>query len=467
MNRGNIPLLIQQVIEERTATLITSRPPALVAAEETDGFHKATTTPAPAASPQLNPQAISNLNWWLSFDPSIRYQEDTQPVPPPPPPPLLHVYSVPELCEDDDDDEEEESEAYYEDENEDSAEDSDDASEWDADSQTDPYMFESPIGSGEGNRLGELAEPVPSLVPVRMVPPDHVYSFDTLDSVLFSDTGDNDHDQQPDQIDLSKQPVPEVERRPSLLSKLLGSGSSNILDAQPSGAQRAATRERALSIDTSSLESYVGRGVLEDLMQRPSNPTPEDQTLVSLSKYFGGEEEGCSGLPPKGTPLSSSTGLARGCSGEKDSQAPWEGPSSQKAAGSCRETVKLLLGKAKEKASEMEVTKSHWKPDDQASCCHFCYRLFTLTRRRHHCRICGEVFCSPCSSGMTRLDANGIPDPSGNAPYFGRVCINCHHRYKLGDDEWGRYGWAMTVLRYGQRALAWGAKRNWPGFVLV
>ena len=34
-----------------------------------------------------------------------------------------------------------------------------------------------------------------------------------------------------------------------------------------------------------------------------------------------------------------------------------------------------------------------WKPDSSARRCTYCSMYFTLTRRRHHCRICGHIFC--------------------------------------------------------------------------
>jgi len=39
-----------------------------------------------------------------------------------------------------------------------------------------------------------------------------------------------------------------------------------------------------------------------------------------------------------------------------------------------------------------------WVPDACANDCAYCKKLFTLTRRRHHCRKCGRLFCGACSS---------------------------------------------------------------------
>uniref|UniRef100_A0A671V1Y1 Zinc finger, FYVE domain containing 9b n=1 Tax=Sparus aurata TaxID=8175 RepID=A0A671V1Y1_SPAAU len=59
-----------------------------------------------------------------------------------------------------------------------------------------------------------------------------------------------------------------------------------------------------------------------------------------------------------------------------------------------------------------------WIPDAQALVCMKCGVKFTFTKRRHHCRACGKVFCALCSSlkfRLTHLDGKE-----------GRVCISCH-----------------------------------------
>jgi len=59
-----------------------------------------------------------------------------------------------------------------------------------------------------------------------------------------------------------------------------------------------------------------------------------------------------------------------------------------------------------------------WVPDACADDCAYCKKLFTLTRRRHHCRKCGRLFCGACSSNRLLL-AYINPDHSV------RVCDLC------------------------------------------
>lgn len=62
-----------------------------------------------------------------------------------------------------------------------------------------------------------------------------------------------------------------------------------------------------------------------------------------------------------------------------------------------------------------------WIPDNAAPKCMACDTQFTAFRRRHHCRCCGQVFCSQCSSATTPLPRFGLTKPV-------RVCRICYAR---------------------------------------
>ncbi|KAK5873830.1 hypothetical protein PBY51_018834 [Eleginops maclovinus] len=58
-----------------------------------------------------------------------------------------------------------------------------------------------------------------------------------------------------------------------------------------------------------------------------------------------------------------------------------------------------------------------WLKDKEASHCKLCEKEFSISRRKHHCRNCGEIFCNSCSD-------NELPLPASPKPV--RVCDTCH-----------------------------------------
>ncbi|XP_077420631.1 RUN and FYVE domain-containing protein 2 isoform X2 [Vanacampus margaritifer] len=58
-----------------------------------------------------------------------------------------------------------------------------------------------------------------------------------------------------------------------------------------------------------------------------------------------------------------------------------------------------------------------WLKDKEASHCKLCEKEFSISRRKHHCRNCGEIFCNGCSD-------NELPLPASPKPV--RVCDTCH-----------------------------------------
>ena len=41
-------------------------------------------------------------------------------------------------------------------------------------------------------------------------------------------------------------------------------------------------------------------------------------------------------------------------------------------------------------------SQKNWMPDAVVTKCYDCEAKFTTFRRRHHCRVCGQIFCSKC-----------------------------------------------------------------------
>ncbi|KAL3939330.1 MAG: hypothetical protein SGBAC_005933 [Bacillariaceae sp.] len=55
------------------------------------------------------------------------------------------------------------------------------------------------------------------------------------------------------------------------------------------------------------------------------------------------------------------------------------------------------LDAAEDPSMTPDDDRQHWMPDHYAKQCYACDTQFTVFRRRHHCRICGQVFCNVCS----------------------------------------------------------------------
>uniref|UniRef100_A0A336M6G7 CSON012832 protein n=1 Tax=Culicoides sonorensis TaxID=179676 RepID=A0A336M6G7_CULSO len=64
-----------------------------------------------------------------------------------------------------------------------------------------------------------------------------------------------------------------------------------------------------------------------------------------------------------------------------------------------------------------ENTQVRWQDEDEVDNCAQCKRDFTVTRRKHHCRHCGTIFCDHCLQKTV---------PSRNGQKKARVCDVCH-----------------------------------------
>lgn len=68
--------------------------------------------------------------------------------------------------------------------------------------------------------------------------------------------------------------------------------------------------------------------------------------------------------------------------------------------------------------------RSVWVEDRSYNSCLGCLRKFTIFLRRHHCRLCGHLFCSSCSSKRLQIGS------SLDAPFV-RVCESCYQANSL------------------------------------
>ncbi|XP_036077367.1 myotubularin-related protein 3 isoform X5 [Rousettus aegyptiacus] len=62
---------------------------------------------------------------------------------------------------------------------------------------------------------------------------------------------------------------------------------------------------------------------------------------------------------------------------------------------------------------------TRWLPDHLAAHCYACDSAFWLASRKHHCRSCGNVFCSSCCNQKVPVPSQQLFEPS-------RVCKSCY-----------------------------------------
>merc|ERR1719336_1317840 len=97
-----------------------------------------------------------------------------------------------------------------------------------------------------------------------------------------------------------------------------------------------------------------------------------------------------------------------------------------------------------------------WIPDQRVTMCQACSSEFGLVVRRHHCRACGRVVCSPCSASKAPLRYRQFQ--------AGRVCDICFEALEKahGDceelkDRFKRRDTARPTGRYVPQRLQLGA----------
>uniref|UniRef100_A0A8B9BUV9 Lateral signaling target protein 2 homolog n=1 Tax=Anser brachyrhynchus TaxID=132585 RepID=A0A8B9BUV9_9AVES len=84
----------------------------------------------------------------------------------------------------------------------------------------------------------------------------------------------------------------------------------------------------------------------------------------------------------------------------------------------CQESISSSELAAKARDGDFEDPPD-WVPDEACSYCTACKAPFTVIRRKHHCRSCGKIFCSRCSSHSAPLPRYGQMKPV-------RVCTHCY-----------------------------------------
>ncbi|XP_055351682.1 1-phosphatidylinositol 3-phosphate 5-kinase-like isoform X2 [Paramacrobiotus metropolitanus] len=65
--------------------------------------------------------------------------------------------------------------------------------------------------------------------------------------------------------------------------------------------------------------------------------------------------------------------------------------------GSVLERIKFIRSKGSQPYRDNDF-KQYWMPDSSSKECYDCGEKFTAFRRRRHCRVCGQIFCTRCAN---------------------------------------------------------------------
>ena len=91
--------------------------------------------------------------------------------------------------------------------------------------------------------------------------------------------------------------------------------------------------------------------------------------------------------------------------------------------------------------SSLADDRQHWMPDRLCKHCYACDAPFTVFRRRHHCRLCGQVFCNTCSGYFVPANQppkqpqqQPPPQSSANKTIL-RTCKMCFEQVSAQQEE--------------------------------
>lgn len=123
-----------------------------------------------------------------------------------------------------------------------------------------------------------------------------------------------------------------------------------------------------------------------------------DSHDTSRRSSFYSSLEAAQGTTQTSSALSSSGGLLRKLN--LWSQQPHSAPSPSSSAAADPHVRDI---------SDKMTSTDHWMDDSSCLHCYDCHEPFTTFRRRHHCRICGLIFCGKCSAQLLPGEIVGKP----------------------------------------------------------
>eukprot|EP01135_Chromosphaera_perkinsii_P001317 Nk52_evm44s164 gene=Nk52_evmTU44s164 len=95
-----------------------------------------------------------------------------------------------------------------------------------------------------------------------------------------------------------------------------------------------------------------------------------------------------------------------------------------------KRTITTVLKRLKTIGDQSKVSKQFWMPDSNCKECYDCGATFSTFKRKHHCRICGQIFCWKCCNEYVD---GGIFGRSGDLRVC-NYCLNVVKKYSEGSE---------------------------------
>jgi hypothetical protein len=99
-----------------------------------------------------------------------------------------------------------------------------------------------------------------------------------------------------------------------------------------------------------------------------------------------------------------------------------------------KEKMRRFTKREEKKEKEFKsIEPPRWQPNHVGKRCKMCAAKFGLFTRKHHCRVCGDIFCNPCCNIFDTFE-----------PYYPtsvRMCMDCHKDItkKKEDSDYSTY----------------------------
>ncbi|KFP92392.1 1-phosphatidylinositol 3-phosphate 5-kinase, partial [Apaloderma vittatum] len=127
-------------------------------------------------------------------------------------------------------------------------------------------------------------------------------------------------------------------------------------------------------------------------------------------------------------------------------------------------TVLKRLKEIMEGKSQDSDLKQYWMPDSQCKECYDCSEKFTTFRRRHHCRLCGQIFCSRCCNQEIPGKFMGYTGDLRACTYCRKIALSYAHSTdsnSIGEDlnALSDSAYSVSVLDPGEPRTPVGSRK--------